>query len=231
MKFSEEIRKAVDEIWEGSFQHPFVKGIGEGTLPIEKFRHYVLQDSYYLSHFARVQSLGAAKSEDMAVMANMASHAQSTYEAELGLHENFSKQLGITQEEREQFKPSPTAYAYASHMYRGAYDGDLADVIATILPCYWLYYEVGEHLKESSPEEPVYQEWIAAYGGDWFRTLVEEQIERLDELAEKKTDAGRARMKELFIISSQYEYMFWEMAYRMEEWPFDLKQSMAAGRA
>ena len=66
-----------------------------------------------------------------------------------------------------------------------AYEGHLGDIIATILPCYWLYYEIGERLKECQPEEQIYNEWISAYGSDWFRTLVEEQITRLDTIAEK----------------------------------------------
>ncbi|MGQ0518125.1 thiaminase II, partial [Bacillus sp. D-CC] len=85
-----------------------------------------------------------------------------------------------------------------------------------ILPCYWLYYEIGERLKECQPEEQIYNEWISAYGSDWFRTLVEEQITRLDTIAEKVTEADRKRMKQHFIISSQYEYSFWEMAYTLE---------------
>ena len=102
-----------------------------------------------------------------------------------------------------------------------AYEGHLGDIIAAILPCYWLYYEIGERLKECQPEEPIYNEWISAYGSDWFRTLVEEQITRLDTIAEKVTEADRKRMKQHFIISSQYEYSFWEMAYTLEKWPVD----------
>jgi thiaminase (transcriptional activator TenA) len=219
MKFSQEIRQAADSIWEASFNHPFVKGIGDGSLPLECFRYYVQQDAYYLSHFARVQALGAAKAEDLHTTSRLAAHSQGTYEAELSLHRNFSKQLGITDEERKSFKPAPTAYAYTSHMYRAAYSGHLGDVIAAILPCYWLYYEIGERLQGCTPDEPIYQEWIAAYGGEWFRTLVEEQITRLDEIAEKVTSADRERMKEHFIISSQYEHSFWEMAYTLESWP------------
>ncbi|MCH1627071.1 thiaminase II [Fredinandcohnia quinoae] len=219
MKFSQEIRKEADHIWEASFQHPFVKGIGDGTLSLESFRYYVLQDAYYLSHFARVQALGAAKASDLHTTNRFAIHAQGTSEAELSLHENFSKRLGITKEEQENFKPAPTAYAYTSHLYRAAYSGHLGDIVAALLPCYWLYYEIGEKLQGCTPDEPIYQEWIAAYGGDWFRVLVEEQIARIDELAEKVTEEDRDRMKEHFIISSQYEYSFWEMAFRLEKWP------------
>ncbi|MFC4387587.1 thiaminase II [Gracilibacillus marinus] len=218
MKFSEELRKVVDPIWEESFQHPFVKGIGDGTLPIENFKYYVQQDAYYLSHFAKIQALGAAKANDLETTSNMAKHAQGTYEAELALHRTFAELLDITQSDVELFQPSPTAYAYTSHMYRAAYEGHLGDIIAVILPCYWLYYEIGEKLKYCKPEHPVYQKWIATYGGEWFKQQVEEQINRLDTLSKDVTNQDRKRMKEHFIISSHYELRFWEMAYRLEAW-------------
>jgi thiaminase (transcriptional activator TenA) len=224
MSFSQLLRKAVDSIWEASFHHPFVTKLGDGSLDLQCFRYYVLQDSYYLSHFARVQSLGAAKAADLQTTARMAHHAQNTHQAELALHEKFAKKLGIIEEEKASFIPAPTAYAYTSHLYRAAYEGHLGDIIAAILPCYWLYYEIGERLKGCKPEEPIYQEWIAAYGSEWFRSLVEEQIARLDAIAETVTEADRKRMEQHFIISSQYEYLFWEMAYTLENWPIEEKE-------
>ncbi|AST90435.1 thiaminase II [Sutcliffiella cohnii] len=223
MKFSQIIRKEADHIWEASFQHPFVTGIADGTLSLESFKYYVMQDAYYLSHFAKVQAYGGGKAFDLQTTARLAAHAQGTYEAELSLHENFSKRLGISEEEHKNFQPAPTAYAYTSHMYRAVLTGGLGEVIAALLPCYWLYYEIGERLQGSTPEEPIYQEWIAAYGGDWFRQLVEEQIDRLDELAEKATEGEKERMKEYFLLSSQYEYSFWQMAYTLERWPVQAK--------
>jgi thiaminase/transcriptional activator TenA len=219
MKFSQEIRKEADAIWQASFDHPFVRGIAEGTLPLECFRHYLLNDAYYLSQFARVQALGAAKANDLFTSGRMAVHVQGTYNAELALHEKFAKQLGITDEEREAFTPAPTSYAYTSHLIRAAYTGHIGDVIAAILPCYWLYYEIGERLQGFTPKEPIYREWIAAYGGEWFRELVQEQIDRLDEIAGKVSAEDRDRMKRHFMISSRYELMFWEMAYTLETWP------------
>ncbi|MFD1739066.1 thiaminase II [Bacillus salitolerans] len=225
MKFTEELRSSVDSIWEASFNHPFVTGIADGSLSLECFRYYVMQDAYYLSHFSRIQAIGASKATDLHTTARFAAHAQGTYEAELQLHENFSNRLGITEAEREAFRPAPTAYAYTSHMYRAS-SGHLGDVLAAILPCYWLYYEIGERLQGATPDEPIYQEWIAAYGGDWFRDLVEEQINRLDEIAEQVTEADRKRMKEHFWLSSQYELSFWEMAYTLEKWPTFEKVNM-----
>ncbi|KZZ84765.1 thiaminase II [Bacillus sp. SJS] len=217
--FTEKLRKVTDSIWEANFNHPFVRGIGDGTLPLENFRYYVMQDAYYLSHFAKVQALAGGKADDLHVTARMAFHAQGTYEAELSLHEKFSTLLGITEEEKRAFEPSPTAYAYTSHMYRSAINGSLGEIIACILPCYWIYYEIGERLKECKPEEPIYQEWIAAYGGEWFKELVFEQLERLDQLAMEASEKERQKMIRHFTISCKYELAFWEMAYTMEQWP------------
>ncbi|RLQ93224.1 thiaminase II [Falsibacillus albus] len=225
MTFTQECRREANEVWEASFHHPFVKELGDGGLSLDRFRYYVMQDAYYLRHFAKVQAFGAAKAPDLHTTSRLAVHAQGTAEAELSLHEKFSALLGITAEEKEAFQPAPTAYAYTSHMYRAACLGGLGEIIAALLPCYWLYYEIGERLKDCRPEEPIYQEWIGTYGGEWFRALVEEQIERLDEIAEKSTEQQRQQMKELFMISSQYELRFWEMAYRHENWS-DLSESM-----
>ncbi|KPC98994.1 Thiaminase-2 [Geobacillus sp. BCO2] len=92
-------------------------------------------------------------------------------------------------------------------------------MIAAILPCYWLYYEIGERLKTCRPNDPIYEKWIGTYSSDWFRSLVEEQIARLDDIADAVTEEDRHRMKRHFLISSEYEYEFWEMAYRLEQWP------------
>jgi thiaminase/transcriptional activator TenA len=218
MKFSQQLRQSVQAVWQASFEHPFVTGIADGSLPLDCFRYYVMQDAYYLSQFAKVQALGAAKAEDLYTSGRMAAHVQGTYNAELALHEKFSKLLGITAEEKASFQPAPTAYAYTSHLFRAAYTGHLGDIIAVILPCYWLYWEIGEQLRGSQPVELIYREWIEAYGGEWFGELVQEQIDRLDSLADKVTAADRERMQQHFLISSRYELLFWEMAYRQEKW-------------
>jgi thiaminase (transcriptional activator TenA) len=217
--FTEELRKQADQIWEANLNHPFVRGIAEGNLPLEKFKYYVLQDSYYLSHFARIQALGAARADDLYTTSRMAAHAQGTNEAELALHEKFIKQLHITAEELAEFEPAPTAYNYTSHLYRVADSGSLGEIIAAILPCYWIYHEIGERFEGAEPKEPIYQEWIAAYGGEWFGQLVQEQISRLDNIAENASHTERKKMTQHFLLSCQYEYLFWEMAFILEKWP------------
>ncbi len=215
MTFTQEIKQAAQAYWNSSFTHPFVQGIGEGTLPLSKFRHYVMQDAYYLKHFAKIQAKAASKADDFATIATLAEHATSTYEAELSLHQSFFKPLGITAADLEAFEPAPTAYAYVSHMHHAS-EGTLGETIAAILPCYWLYYEVGQQLLTCTPEEKIYQQWIDTYSSEWFEKVVFEQIARLDALAEQASPAERERMKRHFVTSCYYELLFWHMGWTEE---------------
>ncbi|CAM3920652.1 thiaminase II [Mesobacillus thioparans] len=216
--FTQMIRQEASAIWEANLHHPFVQGIAKGTLPIENFRYYVLQDSYYLSHFARIQAIAASRAEELSITAKMAAHAQGTYQAELSLHEGFMGQLGVTKEELQSFRPAPTAYAYTSHLYRVAASGSLGEIIAALLPCYWIYYEIGERMKHAAPGTPIYQEWIGAYGSDWFSELVNEQLSLLDSISESASEKEKEKMKQHFLYSCHYELKFWEMASTLEGW-------------
>jgi len=216
MKFSTIVRERSDQLWRASFDHPFVKEIADGTLAIERFVHYLKQDSYYLTNFAKVQSLGAAKAPDLATTGRFAFHAQSTYQAEHALHETFFADLNM--EPEPAFMPAPTAYKYVTHILSVAAMGTLGEIVAAILPCYWLYFEIGQRHANATPHHPIYDRWIAAYGDEWFGQLVQEQIDRFDALAEQASDAERARMMQHFLISSRYEWEFWQMAYTLEQW-------------
>ncbi len=218
MTFTSHLRDRADTLWNKSFHHPFVVELAQGTLPTEKFVHYVQNDSYYLTVFAKVQSLGAAKTNDLHTIGRMAFHAESTINAEQALHETFFEMLGLSRDEK--FLPAPTAYRYTTHLRSVAAEGTLGEVIAAILPCYWLYYEIGIRYKDATPNHPIYDKWIATYGDEWFEKLVKEQIARLDDLAERASEDERQRMEQHFLISSEYELAFWEMAYSLEKWAF-----------
>ncbi|MBS4208715.1 thiaminase II [Bacillus sp. FJAT-50079] len=218
MSFCEEVRKECNDIWEASFQHPFIQSLAEGTLPEAVFKHYVLQDSYYLKHFAKVHALAAVQAKDLRTVQRFAQHADGTCGAEIALHEGFFELLGITEGELAAFKPAPTAYAYTSHLYRAALEGDLAYTLSALLPCYWLYYEIGERLKDTKPNHPIYDKWIATYSSDWFEKSTREQIDRLNDLTKNLPAERINELKDQFIMSSHYELQFWEMAWSQQEW-------------
>lgn len=220
MKFSEELRAAVDEIWEGSFNHPFVTGIADGTLSFDCFKYYVMQGAYYLTHYASVAAIGATKVIDPVRKNRFAKLALQVSEMEINAITNNFEKYGITEEERKKFIPAPSAYAYTSHMYRAAYTGHAGDVMAALLPCGWLYMEIGQRLKGATPNVEYYDEWIRTYAEEDSEAVsdIQNQIDLLNKIAETVTEEERNRMKENFILSSRYEYLFWEMAYTVEDW-------------
>lgn len=226
MSFCKEVREECNDLWQANFNHPFVKGIAEGTLPLDRFRFYVMQDAYYLTHFAKVQAIGAVKAEDLETTKRFAHHAEQTCAAEMALHESFMEMLDVTKDEMAAFEPSPSAYAYVSHMYRSA-ERDLAEILAAILPCYWLYFEIGENLKNAVPDHPIYKRWIETYSSDWFGQLVAEQIERMDNLTVGLPELRLRELKNSFRRSTYYEWNFWEQAWNKETWT--IKNNERAG--
>ncbi len=228
MRFTEKLYQSTRRSWELSLNHPFVLGIVSGELPLETFRYYVLQDIYYLKHYGKIHAMAAAQADDFHVTSMLAEKAKLTAEAELTVHQEHAKILGITAEEMAQFKPAPTAYAYTSHLYRAALSGSLGETVAAMLPCYWLYADIGKTYQDAKPQQTIYQNWIQTYASEWFQTSTQEQIDLLDRLAEEASDKEREKMMEQFAIAKEYELAFWEMAYTHETWlstKFSLRKS------
>lgn len=226
MQFSQRLKELTKDSWEQSLNHPFVQGIVKGTLPLDTFKFYILQDTYYLKHYGKVHALAAAKADDFSVTAMLAEKAKLTAEAEITVHKQHAELLNITDEEMENFKPAPTAYAYTSHMYRACLLGDLAEVVAAMLPCYWLYADIGRINADAKPGVDVYQNWIDTYASDWFQDSTQEQIELLDELMADANEQTKEKVTEQFVLAKEYELHFWEMAYTKETWLSNDKSSL-----
>lgn len=220
MKFTSDLRSLAATLWQRSFDHPFVHELCAGTLPEDSFAHYVRNDAYYLRAFARVHALACARTRDATLMSHFAHRLQTTLRAEQELHATFFALLGISGDVSS-IAPAPTAYRYATHLLTVAYDGSIAEIAASTLPCYWLYGEIGQMHQHDKPNHPIYDRWVEAYGAPWYATVVEEQIALVNALAQDASEDTRTRMTEVFLISSQYELEFWQMAYVKEHWEFD----------
>ncbi|WP_339177087.1 thiaminase II [Oceanobacillus sp. FSL W7-1293] len=224
MKFTDELRAATKESWEQSLNHPFVQGIVKGDLPLETFKYYILQDIYYLKHYGKIHAIAASQAEDFKLTALLADKARFTAEAELTVHKEHAEILNITQADIDNFKPAPTAYAYTSHLYRATMSGNLAHTVAAILPCYWLYADIGKVNEHAAPEPEIYRNWIKMYASDWFQDSTSEMINLLNTLVEDMNDQEKEKVKEQFIIAKEYELHFWEMSYTFEGWLSESKK-------
>lgn len=218
MLFTDSLKEATKESWDQSLHHPFVQGIVNGDLPLDTFKYYILQDIYYLKHYGKIHALAAAQADDFNVTAMLAEKAMTTAQAELTVHNEHANILNITKEDMDNFKPAPTAYAYTSHLYRAAQSGSLAQTVAAMLPCYWLYADIGRINENATPNVPIYENWIKTYASDWFQTSTQEQIDLLNELVKDASETEKEKIKEQFVYAKQYELMFWEMSYTHETW-------------
>ncbi|MCT1901370.1 thiaminase II [Oceanobacillus sojae] len=221
MKFSERIRKTADPVWEKSHQHPFVQGIGNGTLDIEAFKFYMCQDYKYLIEYSKVIAMGTVLAKDLDTMSGFAKSLDETLNFEMNLHRQYAERLGISRKELEATVPGPVTLAYSSNMLAEAQKGSLASLIAAILPCAWSYYEIGLELakKPGALEHEQYGEWVKMYSSDEFGSIGKWLVEKLDELAEGCTETELNDLEAIFLNTSRYEYMFWDMAYKREGWP------------
>ena len=198
-------------------EHPFLGGLTDGRLDPDAFAHYLVQDVYYLHDFARSLTVVGSKAPTHAAIGMFARHAASTADVELALHESLLPELGI---QNADAKPvAPTTRAYTSYLLATAYGGTFADGFAAVLPCYWVYAEVGAELVKRGSPDPRYQRWIDTYAGDEYQTIVAEVLALADDVGQTLSAAEETRARAHFATTVRYEWMFWDAAWRREVWP------------
>lgn len=219
MSFTDELYEAARDIWDAQVEHPFVRGIGDGSLDPAVFERWVRQDYLYLIEFARVFAWAAARSDRLESMGWHAAALHLTLHTEMELHREYAARFGITVEELEAEEMWPTTRAYTDFLVRTAADGDLADLTAVLLPCAWGYVHVAERLAETAPpEDRRYADWIEQYTSAEFREAAGWLRDEMNRLAANAGPSKRARLEHLFLVSSRYEWRFWEMCWSGEAW-------------
>ena len=221
MSFSEHLKKTSKPIWNAQFTHPFVKGLGDGTLPQQKFKFYILQDALFLFELAKVFAAAARKATDPETMSLFSKLASDTIVVERALHQEYGKIWKMTEHEMAATPMAPSNYAYTRHLLHIAEMGSPAEITVAALPCAWIYCEVGSYLLKNGPP-PVnhpYKNWLNLYASPEFAEVARWMREKVDEWIKDAGSEEKRRMESHFIISSRYEYMFWEMAWKEEKWP------------
>ena len=200
---SDELWKAIEPIYAKTLAHPFLKGLTDGTLPPSRFEFYLRQDAAYLDEFSKALVKLAKKAPNKTWSRTLTRHATEAIAAE--------KKLPAA-------PMAPVNYAYTNHFRVAVETGTFAEGLAALLPCYWIYQEVGRELLRKGSKAADYQKWIDNYAGEEYAGSVREVPAMYNAEAPKLTAAQRARCRELFVLSARYEYLFWDMAWREEQW-------------
>jgi thiaminase/transcriptional activator TenA len=213
--FSDQLRAEAKPIWDKIFAHPFLREIKDGTLPLEKFRYYLTQDYLYLEGFARTVAMALAKAPDSDTLEEL-SHRVLT-PVERPLHHKLMEEARVTLDDISRIGQSPTNTAYVNHMLKTAALHGLGPTAAVLLPCPWTYHELKNGVGAS--EHPLYSQWSAFYVAGLLQNSVDAWRSFVDRMGQRAGQEEREAMRYAFLTSCRYEYMFWDMAYRQEQWP------------
>lgn len=217
--FSVRLWESIGDIYGAILAHPFITGLTDGTLPAESFAFFVVQDALYLREYAKALAVVGSHAPSPAALRMFAGHAADVVAAELELHGTLLRDLGISAEAAKRAEPAPTNLAYTSYLLSTARGGSYAAGVGAVLPCYWIYWEIGKELRRQGSPDPRYQRWIDTYGAAEYGEVVSAVIAEADHVAQALSGDERSLMGGHFRTTSRYEWMFWDMGYRRESWP------------
>lgn len=213
--FSKVLYESAKDIWDSYYTHPFVKGIGDGSLDKEKFKFYIIQDYIYLLDYAKLFALGVIKSKNEADMKKFANLTDGILNSEMGIHRIYMKKLGITKESIALEKPTLDNTSYTSYMLSVSHCGDIKEIAVAALSCMWSYEMIGKKLKKIyGCDHEFYGEWIECYSSDRYEELTNWNIELVEKYCKNLSEEEKEHLKTIFINCSIYEYKFWDMSYK-----------------
>ena len=214
MKWSEKAWEAIAPVYNGILSQPFIKELMNGTLDKEKFAFYIQQDALYLSDYGKDLTGLATRLKKVEHIEAFIGFAGDCLAVEKAMHEMFRAALDV----KSTLKASPTCLLYTSYLY-SQFNTPTEVMAAAVLPCFWIYMEVGKYiLANQNKDNNPFQAWIDTYVGEEFEKSVEKVIGICDELAERCTEEQQNAMTEAFVTCSKLEWMFWDSAYRLEQW-------------
>ena len=200
---------------------PLNREMPAGTLDRDKFITYLVQDSLYLVGFSRALALAAARAPDVAAMETFAGSAQGALVAERSLHATYFATFGIDADAAARTEPNPVCQAYTDFLLAAAH-GPWPVLVAAVLPCFWIYWDVGNRVAQASVADNPYQAWIDTYSDPEFGQATEAVKAIADRAAAAAAPQDRPAMLRAFQQSSRYEWMFWDAAYRQQDWPVSI---------
>ena len=217
MTISARLRKDADGIWKKIFEHPFVTELYKGTLPIEKFRFYTLQDYNYLISAIRNFSIIASKSDTVESMREVVEILHLESVSEFRGYEKALKELGYTLADAVNIQPIPMNVSYVNFLLSTSSLKSYAEAITSVLPCFWTYSEIAEYHKDKLQKNRnrIYTEWASVYFSEDYLKLVRKIRNLVDNAG---TGFSYEKLKEIFITASRYEYMYWDAIYSMQAW-------------
>ena len=221
--WSKEVWKKSSKIYNSILKLDFLKELSEGTLSNDIFARYIAQDEIYLKNYYHQMNMLADMMESTEDKELFIAFAKSGMEGEKALHDMLIDRYGI----ETKVKPSKVTSDYNAHICEGIATGDLYIALASVLPCMWIYNQVGLHILEHSKlESNPYKEWILEYGQEEFTTGVNKVLRMIDSWASKADKETREKMDYYYLKAALYEYAFWDYGYHADAKSYNYTETL-----
>ena len=218
MTFSQDVWQRNLDLYQKILALPFNQELANGTLDSQAFCHYVIQDAHYLLAYGRALAVAAAKADEADDVIQFSEAAKIAIIVERSLHKDFMQAFAITKTEFESTPLTLACHHYTSFLTATAWSESYPVVLAALLPCFWIYAEVGHDIVSKSVENNPYQAWVDTYSGEEFHTAVRNVIATVDKVAARCDQDTLAKMHATYTMGAKLEWLFWDSAYQQRQW-------------
>lgn len=215
MSFMKETLNQALPIWNACTETPFVQEVKNGTLPMEKFKYYMIQDSIYLKHYARVYGKAmyhSTKLKDIQLLYSVLCFVTDT---ESAVRLNYLKQFGLADDDIESIAPLPENQHYIDFMLDIADEGNVNKILMAVLPCMLSYsYIFCKIAADPETKKSRYWDFIEDYADECYVEDCKLWSAFADEKCVSLPDHEKKELTAIFEKASLLELNFWKMAYK-----------------
>jgi len=219
LSFSQSLWQANLPLFEHTLKLPFNQQLADGTLSPSCFKHYIIQDAHYLLAYGRALAVTAAKADDAAAIVQFSTAAKEAIVVERSLHDGIMREFAISPADFNATPLSPTCHHYCSYLLATAWSESYPIAVAALLPCFWIYAEVGRAIFGISAKSNPYQNWIDTYASEEFHSSVRSVCVTVDSIASKASNETLSKMQQAYRQAARLEWLFWDSAFHEADWP------------
>lgn len=218
MSFSQDVWQRNQALYQKTLALPFNQELAAGTLDKAAFCHYVIQDAHYLVAYGRALAICGAKAYAADDIIQFTQGAKEAIVVERSLHDGFMQDFGISKQDFENTPLTLACHHYTSFLTATAWSESYPVVLASLLPCFWIYAEVGKDIVNKSSENNPYQAWVDTYSGEEFNEAVKNVLLTIDRIAARCDADTIEKMHQAYTKGAELEYLFWDSAYHKRQW-------------
>lgn len=208
--FLNELWKDSLSVYENILKLPFIVELTEGTLSARRFVHYLQQDALYLLDYARALLLIGAKASMRSDIISFIKFAEGALIEEKALHDYYFNEYNID----PNVEKNDACFAYTHYLISIAAVSSLEEAIAAVLPCFWIYRDVGNYIHQNSVGNNPYEKWISNYANEAFSQAVNEALFICERMYRESSIYTQKVMRKAALQSSLLEWRFWDEPYR-----------------